>query len=152
MLTNWLCSSLITFPFASAMMEATRTSSPGLSGRSTDTVKIRLLWTSPCCTTDDMVITSIFPPERMDTIFLPFTFNCFTAATVKRPEFSTTILWFSTISRNATIKSSSGTVMMSSRFFCKYGNNFVPGVFTAVPSAIVLTVGSVTTFPALMDS
>lgn len=66
---------------------ATRTSSPGLSGRSTDTVKIRLLWTSPCCTTDDMVITSIFPPERMDTIFLPFTFNCFTALRLKDLNF-----------------------------------------------------------------
>ena len=42
--------------------------------------------------------------------------------------------------------------MISSRFFWIYGKIFVPGVFTAVPSAIVLTEGSVVTLPFLMDS
>ena len=78
-LTNWLCSSLITLPLASAIIDATLTSSPGLSGRRTDTVKILLLCTRPCCTTDDIVITSILPPERIDTIFLSFTSSCFKA-------------------------------------------------------------------------
>ena len=53
----------------SAIIEATRTSSPGLSGIRTDTVKILSRWIKPCCTTEDMVITSIFPPLKMDTTF-----------------------------------------------------------------------------------
>ena len=63
-----------------------------LSGSNTDTVKIRSLKIRPCCTTEDMVMTSILPPLRIDTIRLSFTFNCFKAATVSRPEFSTIIL------------------------------------------------------------
>ena len=97
-------------------------------------------------------MTSIFPPLNIDTTRLSFTLRCFNAATVRRPEFSTIILWFSTISRNATINSSSSTVIISSRFFCIYGKIFEPGVFTAVPSAIVFTVGSVVTLPFLNDS
>lgn len=31
--------------------------------------KIRSLWISPCWTTEDMVITSIFPPLKIDTTF-----------------------------------------------------------------------------------
>ena len=151
-LTNWLCSSLITLPLASAIIDETLTSSPGLSGRRTDTVNILLLCTRPCCTTDDIVITSILPPERIETIFLFLTSRYLRAATVKSPEFSTIILWFSTISRKATIKSSSGTVIISSIFLERYGNNLLPGVLTAVPSAIVFTVGSVTTFLAFKDS
>ena len=37
-LTNWLCSSLIIFPCASAITSETLFNSPGLSGRNTDTV------------------------------------------------------------------------------------------------------------------
>ena len=138
----------MTFPCSFAITVATRTSSPALSGSRTDTVKIRSLWIRPNCTTEDMVITSMFPPLKIDTTFLSFTSRYFRAATVRSPEFSTIILWFSTISRKATIRSSSSMVMISSRFFCRYGNTFLPGVLTAVPSAIVLTFGSVTTSPA----
>ena len=88
----------------------------------------------------------------MDTTLLSVTSRCFNAATVRRPEFSTTILWFSTISRKLTISSSSVTVIMSSRFFWIYGKILLPGVFTAVPSAMVFTVGSVVTFPAAKDA
>ena len=144
---NWLWSSLMTFPFSFAITWETRTSSPGLSGRRTDTVKIRSLWISPFWITEDMVMTSIFPPLKIETIFLPLTSRCFNAATVRRPEFSTIILWFSTISRNATISSSSSTVMISSRFCLTYGKILVPGVCTAVPSAIVLTGDTVVTSP-----
>ena len=42
--------------------------------------------------------------------------------------------------------------MISSRFFWIYGKILLPGVLTAVPSAIVLTVGSVVTFPASKDA
>ena len=65
---------------------------------------------------EDMVITSMFPPLKMATIFFFCTFKCFKAATVRRPEFSTIILWFSTMSRKATISSLSSMVMMSSMF------------------------------------
>ena len=85
---NWLWSSLMTFPFSFAITWETRTSSPGLSGRRTDTVKIRSLWISPFWITEDMVMTSIFPPLKIETIFLPLTSRCFNAATVRRPEFS----------------------------------------------------------------
>ena len=88
----------------------------------------------------------------MDTTRLSLTFKCFNAATVSSPEFSTIILWFSTISRKLTISSSSVTVIMSSRFFWIYGKIWLPGVFTAVPSAIVFTVGSVVTFPAANEA
>ena len=98
------------------------------------------------------MITSMLPPLKIDTTRLFFAFNFFNAATVSSPEFSTIILWFSTMSRNATISSSSSTVMISSRFFLMYGNIFSPGVLTAVPSAIVLTDGSVVTFPSLKDT
>ena len=97
-------------------------------------------------------MTSMLPPLRIDTTLLPLTFRCFNAATVKSPEFSTTILWFSTISRKLTTSSSSVTVMMSSRFFLMYGKILLPGVLTAVPSAIVLTLGSVVTLPASKDT
>ena len=50
------------------------------------------LWIRPCCTMEAMVITSMLPPLRMETIFLFSTFICFKAATVRRPEFSTIIL------------------------------------------------------------
>ena len=148
MLTNWLCSSLITFPCSSAIVFATRTSSPGLSGRSTDTEKIRSLWINPCCTMDDMVMTSILPPLKIQTTFLPVRSICFKAATERSPEFSTTILWFSTISRNAPTSSSSSTVRISSTFSITYWSVFSPTVFTAVPSAIVFALGRVTTWPA----
>ena len=46
-LTNWLCSSLMTLPCCSAIRPDTLHSSPGLSGSSTDTVKIRSLKISP---------------------------------------------------------------------------------------------------------
>ena len=134
------------------MVSDTFASSPGLSGSRTETVKIRSRKIKPCCTTEDIVITSIFPPLKMDTTRLSFTFKWFNAATVKRPEFSTTILWFSTISRKLTISSSSVTVMISSRFFWIYGKILLPGVLTAVPSAMVLTVGRVVTFPASKDA
>ena len=150
--TNWLCSSLITLPLTPAMIPDTLHSSPGLSGSNTDTVKIRSLKIRPCCTTEDMVMTSILPPLRIDTIRLSFTFNCFKAATVSSPEFSTIILWFSTISRKATTRSSSSTVITSSRFFCKYGKILLPGVLTAVPSAMVLTFGRVVTLPFFKDT
>ena len=142
----------MTFPLTSAITPATLESSPGLSGRRTETVKILSRKIRPCCTTEDIVITSILPPLKMDTTFLFFTSRYFKAATVRRPEFSTIILWFSTMSRNATTRSSSGTVMISSRFFWIYGKILLPGVLTAVPSAIVLTVGSVVTLPAFKDA
>ena len=41
--------------------------------------------------------------------------------------------------------------MISSRFFWIYGKILVPGVLTAVPSAMVLTVGSVVTFLFVRD-
>ena len=107
----------MTLPLREAITSDTFVSSPGLSGSSTDTVKIRSLKISPCCTTEDIVIISIFPPLRIETIRFPFTFKRFRAATVSKPEFSTTILWFSTISKNATTNSSSSTVKISSRFF-----------------------------------
>ena len=94
----------------------------------------------------------MLPPDKIDTIFLFLTSNCFNAATVNRPEFSTIILWFSTISRNDTTKSSSGTVIISSRLSLTNGKIFSPGVFTAVPSAIVFTEGSVTTLPASIEA
>ena len=56
------------------------------------------------------------------------------------------------MSRKATISSSSSTVIISSRFFFMYGKIFEPGVFTAVPSAIVFTLGKVVTLPFLNDS
>ena len=107
---------------------------------------------SPCWTTEDIVMTSILPPLKIQTIFLPLQFNCFNADTVSRPEFSTTILWFSTISKKLTIKSWSSTVIISSTFFWIYGKMLCPGVFTAVPSAMVLTFGKETTFPCFNDS
>ena len=94
----------------------------------------------------------MLPPLRIETTRFSFTFRCFKAATVSRPEFSITILWFSTISKNATTSSSSSTVMISSKFFWIYGKIFSPGVFTAVPSAMVFTFGSVVTFPAFKDA
>lgn len=48
MLTNWLCSSLTTFPCASAITFATLTSSPGLSGSNTEIVNILPLSIRPC--------------------------------------------------------------------------------------------------------
>jgi len=42
--------------------------------------------------------------------------------------------------------------MISSKFFLIYGKILLPGVFTAVPSAIVLTLGRVVTFPALKEA
>ena len=147
-----MCSSLMTFPCSFASVSETFASSPGLSGSNTETVKIRSRKISPCCTTEDIVITSMFPPLKMDTTRLSLTFKCFNAATVSSPEFSTIILWFSTISRKLTISSSSVTVIMSSRFFWIYGKILLPGVFTAVPSAIVFTVGSVVTFPAANEA
>ena len=94
----------------------------------------------------------MLPPLKIDTTRLSFTPKCFNAATVRRPEFSTTILWFSTISRNATTSSSSSTVMISSKFFLIYGKILLPGVCTAVPSAIVFTCGRVTTSPFSRDA
>ena len=44
------------------------------------------------------------------------------------------------------MSSLSSTVIISSMFFCIYGNILLPGVLTAVPSAIVSTYGSVVTF------
>ena len=41
-------------------------------------------------------------------------------------------------------------VIILSIFFFTYGKIFSPGVFTAVPSAIVFALGSVTTSPALI--
>ena len=152
MLINWLCSSLMILPCSFARSSATFASSPGLSGRRTDTVKILSLWIRPCWTIEDIVITSIFPPLSIETIFFFSTFKCFKAATVRSPEFSTIILWFSTISRKATINSLSSMVMMSSTFCWMYGNSFSPGRFTAVPSAMVFTWGSVNTFPSFKDS
>ena len=64
-------------------------------------------------------MTSMLPPERIETTRRFSAGRCFSAATVRSPEFSTIILWFSTMSRNATISSSSGTVMTSSRFCCR---------------------------------
>ena len=95
---------------------ATRTSSPGRSGSSTLTVKMRSRLMRPDCTTDDIVMTSMLPPESTETTFLPVKSRWRSAATVSRPEFSTTILWLSTMSRKATTSSSSSTVMMPSRF------------------------------------
>ncbi len=150
--TNWLCSSFMTLPCASAIVDDTFDSSPGLSGKSTDTVKMRSRKISPCCTTEDMVMTSMLPPLSMATMRLSDTPRCFRAATESSPEFSTIILWFSTMSRKATTSSSSSTVMMSSRFFLMYGKISVPGVFTAVPSAMVSTLFRVVTFPAAKDA
>ena len=116
MLMNWLCSSLMTFPFSSARIAETFASWPGLSGSSTETVKILSRWIRPCWIREAMVMTSMFPPLRMLTIFLFLTSRCFSAATVRRPEFSTIILWFSTMSRKATISSLSLMVMMPSTF------------------------------------
>ena len=93
-----------------------RASWPGLSGSSTETVKMRSRMTSPCWIREAMVITSMFPPERMLTTFLSRNSRCFKAATVRRPEFSTIILWFSTMSRKATMSSLSLMVMMLSTF------------------------------------
>ena len=42
--------------------------------------------------------------------------------------------------------------MISSTFFWMYGKIFSPGVFTAVPSAIVFTLSSVVTSPRRTDS
>lgn len=53
-----------------------------------------------------------------DTIFFPLTFfRCRRAATVSKPEFSTTILWFSIISKRATTSSESSIRITSSIFF-----------------------------------
>ena len=95
---------------------------------------------------------SIFPPLKIETTFFPSGFKCFKAATVRSPEFSTSILWFSKMSRNATINSSSSMVIISSKFSWRYGKIVSPGVFTAVPSAIVLTPFNVTGCPAFKDS
>ena len=64
-----------------------------------------------------MVMISMLPPLRTLTTFLSLQSIWRRAATVRSPEFSTTILWFSTISRKATTSSSSDTVTISSRFF-----------------------------------
>ena len=56
------------------------------------------------------------------------------------------------MSRKFTISSWSSTAIISSIFFWIYGNTISPGVLTAVPSAIVSTFGSVTTFPASNDA
>ena len=92
------------------------------------------------------------PPLSIETTLLFLHLRCFNAATVRSPEFSTIILWFSIISRKFTISSLSSTVIISSIFCCIYGNTTLPGVFTAVPSAIVSTFGRVTTSPALIDA
>ena len=135
-------------PCTSATVCATRASSPGLSGRSTDTEKIRSLWINPCWTIEDIVITSIFPPLNTQTTFFPLMSICFNAATERSPEFSTIILWFSTMSRNAPISSSSSTRRISSTFSFTYGTTLSPTSFTAVPSAIVFADGSFTGSPA----
>ncbi len=75
---------------------------------------MRPRWMRPCCTTELMVITSMLPPERIAATRLPSAGRCLAAATVSRPEFSTIILWFSTMSRKATMSSSSSTVSISS--------------------------------------
>ena len=64
----------------------------GLSGRNTDTVKIRSLMINQCCTKDAIVMTSIFPPLMIETTFLFLTSRCFNAAIVSNPEFSANIL------------------------------------------------------------
>ena len=54
---------------------------------------------------EEIVKTSIFPPLRTATIFLPFIFNFLAAATGRIPEFSATNLCFSTNNKKASISS-----------------------------------------------
>ena len=105
-------------PLFRASRPDTRISSPGRSGSSTEKVKIRPRLIRPCWTREAMVITSMLPPERTETTFLPSISRCFRAATVSRPAFSTTILCFSITSRKASTSSASGMDRTRSTFFC----------------------------------
>ena len=62
-------------------------------------------------------MTSMFPPERTLTTFLPWQSRWLRAAMESSPAFSTIILCFSIMSRKASTSSSSLMVMMSSIFF-----------------------------------
>ena len=107
----------MTLPLASATIWATRSSSPGRSGSWTEKVNTRPRLISPCCTKEATVITSMLPPERTGTTFLPLHFRWYRAAMGSRPAFSTIILCFSIMSRKASTSSLSSMVMMSSIFF-----------------------------------
>ena len=89
----------------------------GRSGSWTAKVKILPRQISPCWIREDMVITSMLPPDRTETTFFPWQSRCFRAATVSRPEFSTTILCRSVMSRKASTSSPSSMVSTRSTFF-----------------------------------
>ena len=65
---------------------------------------------------EDMVMMSMLPPVRMGTTFWFLQSRWYRAATVRRPAFSTIILWVSVMSRKAETSSLSSMVMMSSKF------------------------------------
>ena len=66
----------------------------------------------------NFVVTSMLPPERTQTTFLPSYPRWRRAATGSRPAFSTTILCRSMMSRKASTSSLSSMVMTRSTFFC----------------------------------
>ena len=87
----------------------------------------------------------MLPPEIRQTVFLPSmgSLPYRAAATETAPAPSATSFWFSMRERMAAAISSSLTVMTSSTYFSTISKVSSPGVLTAMPSAKVSTVSSV---------
>ena len=87
----------------------------------------------------------MLPPLTMQTVFLPFTGTLLyiTAATLAAPAPSATIFSLSMSLRIAAQISSSVTVTISSTYLEQVSKVMVPGDFTAMPSAMVDTLGRV---------
>ena len=83
----------------------TFSSCPGISGNCTENVKILPLEISPLLIIDEIVNTSIFPPEIKATTFLRLQCNFFKPAKAKIPDPYATSLCFSTSIKNASISS-----------------------------------------------
>ena len=99
-------------------------------------------------------MTSIFPPERTQQTFFPLKLNFLyiSAATVEAAAPSVIILFFSRRVRIAEEISPSVTRTMSSTYSFTSSYVILPGVFTAIPSAIVDPPFTVKIFPSLTDS
>ena len=92
----------------------------------------------------ERIVTSILPPDTRHIVFLPSmgNFPNMAAATDTAPAPSATSFCCSMSDSIAVDISSSVTVTTSSTYLLQISNVCVPGSFTAMPSAIVLTEGS----------
>ena len=136
---------LTTFAPQAETMSLTRLSWPGLSSSAIIRFVLRPLITRPRVMTRDRMFTSMLPPEIRQTVFLPASGSLpnSAAATGVAPAPSATSFWFSISARMAAAISSSLTVTISSTYWLTMSNVVSPGVLTAMPSAKVTALSSV---------